>query len=364
MEKKKTKLAADQASPDKEKELALMNLEIFRDNWEKMDIPKSVFYEEVLDTPFTGKYILEPLYKGVGQTLGNSLRRILVSSLVGAAVTAVKIEGVTHEYQAIKSIREDALHIILNLKGLHIKPLVSGPFEGKIQLKGPRVVRASDIDFGGKAIAQNPDLVICNIEQEIDFQATFYVDVARGYVSAEENFSNNLPIGTIFLDSNHSPILRVKYEVENTRVRQKTDYERLIFELQTNGSITPQEAVWYACKILKEYYQAFILFEVDAPKEMVQEEIKTPQPANPHLYRNINELELSIRSINCLQNARIETIGQLVQKTETEMLKTKNFGKKSLQEIKNVLASMGLTLGMTLPNFDPSRKKTDQVQEG
>ncbi|MBL0690822.1 MAG: DNA-directed RNA polymerase subunit alpha [SAR324 cluster bacterium] len=337
-----------QVEAAKEAGVNLMNLDIFKDNWEKMDIPETVSCK---DTENKGLFVLEPLYKGYGQTIGHSLRRILMSSLVGAAVTAVKIEGVSHEFQTIKYVREDVLQIILNLKDLYIKPLTKGSFDVNIKVKGPKTVTAGDIITDQKVEIINPDHVICHIEHDIDFEMTLFIKIARGYNTAEENFREDLPVGAIYLDSNHSPIVMADYMIENTRVRQKTDYEKLTFNLTTNGCVTPKEALGYACKIITDYYKAFINFDNFLPAPEDKEE--SPQPAitsNPHLIKNINELELSIRSINCLQNAKIETIAQLVRKTETEMLKTKNFGRKSLQEIKNILASMGLTLGMALPD--------------
>ncbi len=322
-------------------------LEIFSDNWQKMDIPDHVNFTNFDSDKSKARFVLEPLYKGYGMTIGNSLRRVLMSSLIGAAVYAVKIEGVTNEYQPIKNVREDVLQIILNLKELRIKPFVKGPFEAQIKVQGPRVVKASDIETGAKFEVGNPDLIICHVEQDVELDIKLFIKFNRGYVSSEENFQHDLPIGTIYLDSNHSPIKKIQYNVENTRVRQKTDYERLLFDIETNGSITPKDAVAYGCKILRDYFEAFITFESSNLKSAVTKETDVYEP-NPHFEKSINELELSIRSINCLQNAKIETIGQLVQKTEAEMLKTKNFGKKSLQEIKNILAGMGLGLGMNL----------------
>lgn len=335
------------ANTIEEKDSEVAKLEIYHENWDNMDIPNNVIFEENKNFSHTGRFILEPLYKGYGQTIGNSLRRVLLSSLIGAAVSAVKIEGVEHEYQSIKSIREDVLQIILNLKELCIKPIAKGPYEAKISVKGPKIVTAKDIETGSKFEIINPEQIICHIEQNITFEITLFIKIARGYVSSEENFQQDLPISTIFLDSNHSPVMGAKFAVENTRVRQKTDYEKLIFDLETNGAISPKDAVGYACKILKDYFTSFITFDVNLikPKQL---KINKESDLNPHLLKSINELELSIRSINCLQNAKIETIGQLVKKTEAEMLKTKNFGKKSLLEIKNILASMGLTLGMNI----------------
>ena len=345
------------ATADNHPETDLMNLEIFRENWDKMDIPKG-FEFLPSDNISKGSFVLEPLYKGYGQTIGNSLRRVLLSSLVGTAVTAVKIEGVEHEFQAINGVREDVLQIILNLKGLKLKPLVNGPYEASIKVKGPKTVTGADIITKEKLEIINPDHLICHIDQEVELEMTLFIRVARGYRTSEENFREDLPVGTIYLDSNHSPILAVDYQIESTRVRQKTDYERLIFNISTNGTISPRDTLAYAAKILTNYYSIFINFEdrLPEPEKKIAPQVNT----SPHLKKNISELELSIRSINCLQNAKIETISQLVQKTEAEMLKTKNFGKKSMQEIKNILASMGLTLGMTISEIDLSNSQESE----
>lgn len=311
-----------------------------------------------------GKFIFEPLHKGFGITIGHSMRRVLLSSLRGSAVYGVKIEGVSHEFETIKGIREDVLEIILNLKGLEIRQFEEETLALELVAAGPKTVTGADISTFGKVEIMNPDHVICSLDQDATIEMNLFVKMNRGFVSAEENSDSDLPLGTIFLDSNHSPVKRVQYEITNTRVGQQTDYERLVFQLWTNGGVRPDDAMGYAAKILKEYLNPFINFDEDTIKPAEEEEIEGEEKVyeNPHLYRSVNELELSVRSINCLQNAKIETIGDLVQKTEAEMLKTKNFGRKSLQEIKTVLASMGLTLGMKLENFD-SRPKAEQTQK-
>ncbi len=305
-----------------------------------------------------GKFIFEPLHKGFGITIGHAMRRVLLSSLRGCAVYGVKIEGVSHEFETIKGIREDVLEIILNLKGLELRQFEEEELALELVAAGPKVVTGADISTFGKVEVMNPEHVICTLDQDATLEMNLFVKMNRGFVSAEENSDSDLPIGTIFLDSNHSPVKRVQYEITNTRVGQQTDYERLVFQLWTNGGVRPDDAMGYAAKILKEYLTPFINFDEDSIKPIEEDEGEGEEKVyeNPHLYRSVNELELSVRSINCLQNAKIETIGDLVQKTEAEMLKTKNFGRKSLQEIKTVLASMGLTLGMKLENFD-SRPK-------
>ena len=306
-----------------------------------------------------GKFTFEPLHKGFGITVGHAMRRVLLSSLRGSAVYGVKIEGVSHEFETIKGIREDVLQIILNLKGLEIRQFEEEEIVLELVVAGPKTVTGADISTFGKAEIMNPEYVICELDQEATLEMNLFVRLSNGFISAEENSSNDLPIGTIFLDSKHSPVKKVQYEISNTRVGQKTDYESLSMQLWTNGGVKPDDAMGYAAKILKEYFSPFINFDEDAIKPIEEEEIEGEEKTyeNPHLYRSVNELELSVRSINCLQNAKIETIGDLVQKTEAEMLKTKNFGRKSLQEIKTVLASMGLTLGMKLENFE-SRPKS------
>ena len=307
-----------------------------------------------------GKFIFEPLHKGFGITVGHSMRRVLLSSLRGSAVYGVKIEGVSHEFETIKGIREDVLEIILNLKGLEIRQFEEEDLVLELIAAGPKKVTGADISTFGKVEIMNPDHVICTLDQDATLEMNLFVRMSRGFVSAEENSDNDLPIGTIFLDSNHSPVKRVQYEITNTRVGQQTDFECLEFQLWTNGGVKPEDAMGYAAKILKEYLSPFINFDEGSIKPIEDVEVIGEEKVyeNPHLYRSVNELELSVRSINCLQNAKIETIGDLVQKTEAEMLKTKNFGRKSLQEIKTVLASMGLTLGMKLENFD-NRPKSD-----
>jgi DNA-directed RNA polymerase subunit alpha len=309
-----------------------------------------------------GKFIFEPLHKGFGMTIGHAMRRVLLSSLRGSAVYGVKIEGVSHEFETIKGIREDVLEIILNLKGLEIRQFEEEELALELVAAGPKVVTGADISTFGKVEVMNPDHVICTLDQDATLEMNLFVRMNRGFVSAEENSDEDLPIGTIFLDSNHSPVKRVQYEITNTRVGQQTDYERLVFQLWTNGGVRPDDAMGYAAKILKEYLTPFINFDEESIKPIEEDESEGEEKIyeNPHLYRSVNELELSVRSINCLQNAKIETIGDLVQKTEAEMLKTKNFGRKSLQEIKTVLASMGLTLGMKLENFD-SRPKSESA---
>ena len=335
---------------------------VIRKNWEGLEVPETLHVEIESFNDHYGKFILEPLHKGFGITIGHALRRTLMSSLCGSAVYGVKIEGVSHEFETIKGVREDVTQIILNLKELEIEQFEDKTIALELIAVGPKVLTAGDISTLGKVNIMNPDHVICALDQNATIEMTLFLKINRGFVAAEENYDGDMPIGTIFLDSNHSPVKRVKYEISNTRVGQRTDYDKLTFQLWTNGGVKPEDAMAYGAKIVKRYLTFFVNFDEEAVKpveEKLEEEEKSYE--NPHLYRSVNELELSVRSINCLQNAKIETIGDLVQKTEAEMLKTKNFGRKSLQEIKTVLASMGLTLGMKLDNFDTSKEEKSKV---
>ena len=310
---------------------------------------------------FYGKFIpLEPLHKGFGVTIGHSLRRVLLSSLVSTAVYAVKIEGVSHEYESIRGVREDVLQIILNIKEVVFKANVSEDIILKLEAKGAQQVTAKQIQNQGLVSIINEDKVLCSLEQDANIEITLYLKMNRGLVSSEENFTEDMPIGTIFLDSNHSPIQKIYYEVQDTLVGKKTDQDRLTFELWTNGSIEPINAISYASKILIDYYRVFINFDekkvvAKEPKQLVA--VKTE---NDHLKRSINELELSVRAVHCLEAIGIKTIKDLAEKTELEMLKLQNFGKKSLEEIKKILASMGLNFGS---KFDDESKKIEDIVE-
>ena len=337
-------------------------------NWEALQRPQRVEVEEESRTAAYGKFTIEPMEKGFGITIGHALRRVLLSSLQGTAVVAVKIEGVSHEFESISGIQEDVLQMILNLKALQFKELEQEVHELELIGAGPAVLKGSDIVTGGKVEVLNPDQVIATLDEGAQLEMRLFVTGNKGYVTAEENSNAlDLPQDVIYLDSVHTPIKRINYEVQNVRVGQQTDYDKLIFEIWTNGSLEPADALAYGGKILKDYMNIFINFddevevvEVEAPQ--IEEEGDSNQDA---LYKSVSEMELSVRSINCLQNAKIETIGELVQKTENEMLKTKNFGRKSLNEIKQILESMGLSLGMKLEGFDPSKikAKAAPVQE-
>jgi len=324
----------------------------FAKNWMSIAKPKKLQFEsENLKSDYA-KFSLDPLEPGFGTTIGHSLRRVLLSSIRGSAVFAVQIDGVTHEFSNIPGIVEDMVQVILNIKELQVEQFVDEVVELELIGEGPCVIKAGDISTFEKAEILNPDLVLATLQKGATVSMTMYSRFNKGYVTSEENQQEDLPVGTIYLDSNHSPVSRINYDVVNSRVDQKTDYDRLNFELWTNGSVKPTDCLAYAAKIIKEHMDVFINFDESSIKDEPEEEIEE-EPLNENLYRSVSELELSVRSINCLQNAKIETIGDLVQKSEQAMLKTKNFGRKSLNEIKVILTEMGLSLGAELENFDP-----------
>ena len=324
----------------------------FAKNWMSIAKPKKLQFEsENLKSDYA-KFSLDPLEPGFGTTIGHSLRRVLLSSIRGSAVFAVQIDGVTHEFSNIPGIVEDMVQVILNVKELQTEQFVDEVVELELIGEGPCVIKAGDISTFEKAEILNPDLVLATLQNGATVSMTMYSRFNKGYVTSEENQQEDLPVGTIYLDSNHSPVSRINYDVVNSRVDQKTDYDRLNFELWTNGSVKPTDCLSYAAKIIKEHMDVFINFDESSIKDEPEEEIEE-EPLNENLYRSVSELELSVRSINCLQNAKIETIGDLVQKSEQAMLKTKNFGRKSLNEIKVILTEMGLSLGTEVENFDP-----------
>ena len=324
----------------------------FAKNWMSIAKPKKLQFESQNLKSDYAKFSLDPLEPGFGTTIGHSLRRVLLSSIRGSAVFAVQIDGVTHEFSNIPGIVEDMVQVILNIKELQVEQFVDEVVELELIGEGPCVIKAGDISTFEKAEILNPDLVLATLQKGATVSMTMYSRFNKGYVTSEENQQEDLPVGTIYLDSNHSPVSRINYDVVNSRVDQKTDYDRLNFELWTNGSVKPTDCLAYAAKIIKEHMDVFINFDESSIKDEPEEEIEE-EPLNENLYRSVSELELSVRSINCLQNAKIETIGDLVQKSEQAMLKTKNFGRKSLNEIKVILTEMGLSLGTELENFDP-----------
>jgi DNA-directed RNA polymerase subunit alpha len=318
-------------------------------NWRDLIRPKSVPVEQDSLSEQYGKFVCEPLERGFGTTLGNALRRVLLSSLQGAAITAVKIDGAVHEFTSVPDIVEDVTDIILNLKEVVIKAHSARTHTLRISKEGPGEVRARDIQGSDQIEILNPDHVICNISRGGKFNAELTVNVGRGYVPSERNKTANMSIGAIPIDALFSPIRRVNYNVTNARVGQITDYDKLTLEVWTNGAVRPQDAVAYAAKILKDQLSIFINFQEEEEPDAAQS--SEDEPLNENLFRSVDELELSVRSANCLQNANIHLIGELVQRTESEMLKTKNFGRKSLKEIKELLSDMGLSLGMRIDNW-------------
>jgi len=323
-------------------------------NWRDLIRPKKLQVEAELSTNTYGKFSAEPFERGFGTTLGNSLRRVILSSLQGAAITSVKIKGVLHEFSAIPGVTEDVTDIILNLKGVRFKMHGQEPRTIRIIHKGEGVVRAGDIVTDPNVEVLNPDHHIATCSKDANLEMDMVVKMGKGYVPADRNRDEKAPVGTIPIDSIFSPIIKVNFIVTNARVGQITDYDRLILEVWTDGSVKPEDAVAYAAKILKEQLTIFINFDEETePSEEIEVE-EEREKLNENLYRSVEELELSVRSANCLKNAGIKLIGELVSRSEAEMLKTQNFGRKSLNEIKDILADMGLTLGMKLDGFpDP-----------
>ncbi|WP_454064743.1 DNA-directed RNA polymerase subunit alpha [Candidatus Nitrospira salsa] len=309
-------------------------------------LPMRLELEKETASPTYGRFTAEPFERGFGTTVGNSLRRVLLSSLPGSAVTSVKIEGVFHEFSTIPGVTEDVTVIILNVKALRVNLLSERAKAIRLKKTGPGEVRASDIIEDPDVMILNPDLHIATLDKDSTLDMELIVKPGRGYVPAERNKEEGLPIGVIPVDSIFSPIKRVNFHVESARVGRVTDYDKLNLEIWTDGSVTPQDSVANAALILREHLDICIPNEegVDAKREVDSDE--SSEEVNVNLFKSVNELELSVRAANCLKNANIKTIADLVQKTENEMLKTKNFGKKSLNEIKEVLAEMGLELGI------------------
>ena len=328
-------------------------------NWRDLIKPEKI---QVTSKDTYGKFVCEPLERGFGITIGNSLRRIILSSLYGAAITTVRIEGVLHEYSAIPGVFEDVSEIILNLKEVRFRVSDSSPKTVRIEASGEGEVTAGDIICSeGRCEVLNPEHHIATLSEKTKLNMTMTVNVGKGYSLAEANKDEEAPIGTIPIDAVFSPIKRVNYVLGTARVGQRTDYDKLTLEVWTDGSIRPEEAVAYGAKILKEQMNIFINFDEEAEPELEKSAEKHEKPQyNENLYRNVEELELSVRSANCLKNANINKIYQLVSKTEAEMLKTKNFGRKSLNEIKEVLSEMGLSLGMKLDGFDPPEEEEEE----
>ncbi|MBU8848717.1 MAG: DNA-directed RNA polymerase subunit alpha [Desulfobacterales bacterium] len=331
-------------------------------NWREMIKPEKL---DVTTTSTYGKFVCEPLERGYGITIGNSLRRIILSSIYGPAIVSVKFEDALHEYSVISDVREDVSEIILNLKELKLKVEDTEDKILTLSAKGECEVTGADIvSPDGKVEILNPEQHIATLAKKGVLNMTLVAKTGKGYALSSVNKDEDSPIGTIPVDSVFSPIKRVKYVVGTTRVGHKTDYDKLTLEVWTDGSVTPDNAIAYAAKILKEQMNPFINFDEDMEPDYVDENSNDADfGLNENIYRPVDELELSVRSSNCLKNARIHTIYQLVQKTDSEMLKTKNFGRKSLNEIKEVLASMDLSLGMDLEGFEPPEDENNQEGE-
>ncbi|MEW6570796.1 MAG: DNA-directed RNA polymerase subunit alpha [Nitrospirota bacterium] len=329
-------------------------------------LPDTIKFDEETLSGTYGKLVAEPLERGFGTTLGNALRRVLLSSLVGAAVTAVRIPGALHEFSTLKGVKEDVVDIILNIKKIRFKLYSNGKKLATIKVKGPKNVTADDIQADASFEVLNPEQDIVTLDKDASFEAEMYIKRGKGYALAELNKEEDLPVDMIAIDSVFTPVRKVNFVVEKARVGRATDYDRLIMEIWTDGSITPEKAVSQAASILIEHLDLFIF---DEAEEEEQKEMSAAEPThaghlvgedpvfNSNLLKSVDELELSVRSYNCLKNANIKTIAELVQKTEQEMLRTKNFGRKSLNEIKEILHGMGLRLGMRV-DLDALNKET------
>jgi len=331
---------------------------MFEKNWQELIKPAKIEIEKKEGSYV--KFSAEPFERGYGITIGNSLRRILLSSIVGSAITSVWIDGVDHEFSTIRGVKEDVIEIILNLKKVILKTGDDKPKTLKIDVTGKKEVKAGDIVSDKNIEVVNPDHHIATLSDDSRLYMTMKARVGRGYVPAELNYDENEPIGTIPIDAIFSPIRKVSYNVTPSRVGFRTDYDKLTMEIWTNGSVEPLDALSFTAKIIKEQMRIFINFEDFEENENVEEKYIDKQDFNENLYRSVDELELSVRSANCLKNADIKYIGELVQKTEQEILTTKNFGRKSLNEIKDILSCMGLKLGIKLDTF-PSRDDLDRM---
>ncbi len=325
-------------------------------NWQDLIKPAKLNVSSDRDPKRFGKVVAEPLERGFGLTLGNALRRILLSSLQGAAVTSVHIDGVLHEFSSIPGVREDVTDIVLNIKEIALRIHSEGAKRMVLKKEGPGVALARDIEAGPDVEILNPNHVICTIDEGASVRMEFSAALGKGYVEAQRNRPDDAPIGLIPVDSIFSPVRKVSYRVDHTREGQILDYDKLTMEIETNGSLVPEDAVALAARILQDQLSIFVNFE--EPSKEVREERAPELEFNAALLKKVDELELSVRSANCLKNDNIVYIGDLIQKTEAEMLRTPNFGRKSLNEIKEVLAGMGLHLGMEVPNWPP-----DNIEE-
>ncbi|MEW6594717.1 MAG: DNA-directed RNA polymerase subunit alpha [Thermodesulfobacteriota bacterium] len=336
----------------------------FYRNWHELIVPDRLEVDQDTHTERYGKFVCQPLEHGFATTIGNSLRRILLSSIQGAAITSVKIDGALHELSTLPGIKEDVTEIILNLKEVRLRLNSPHPQRVRIEKKARGVVTAADIQGGGKVEVMNPDKHICTITGDGKFIAELEVRWGKGYSPAEKHLPEEQIIGVIPIDAIFTPIVNVKVVTSQARVGQQTDYDKLTLEITTDGSVKPEDALAYAAKILKEQMQVFINFDEASVEPAYADEGRDERPRlNDNLYRSVEDLELSVRSANCLRNAEIRYIGELVQKSEAEMLKTKNFGRKSLNEIKQLLSEMDLSLGMKIDGWEPPQANAKQIEE-
>ncbi len=324
---------------------------VLQRNWQELIKPAALDIQSAADPKRKATVVANPLERGFGLTLGNALRRVLLSSLQGAAVTSIQIEGVLHEFSSIPGCREDVTDVVLNIKSLGLRMHSEGPRKIRLHAEGPGPVTARKITTGPDIEVMDPDLIICTLDDGARLTMEMTVNLGKGYVPASQNRPEDAPIGLIPVDALYSPVRKVSYKVDNSRVGQVTDYDKLSLTVETNGAVTPEDAVALAARILQDQLRLFVNFE--EPHHERREELTEEVPFNKNLLRKVDELELSVRSANCLKNDNIVYIGDLVQKTESEMLRTPNFGRKSLNEIKEVLAQMGLHLGMEIPNWPP-----------
>jgi DNA-directed RNA polymerase subunit alpha len=324
---------------------------VIQKNWQELIKPQKLEVSAGDDPKSQATAVAEPLERGFGVTLGNALRRVLLSSLQGAAVTSVHIDGVLHEFSSIPGVREDVTDIVLNIKEIAIKMQAEGPKRMVLKKQGPGQVLAGDIQTISDIQILNPDLVLCTLDEGAEIRMEFTVNTGKGYVAADRNRPEDAPIGLIPVDSLYSPVKKVAFKVENTREGQILDYDKLTMSVETNGAITPEDALAFAARIIQDQLEVFVNFE--EPKKEAEAPSIPELAFNPALLKKVDELELSVRSANCLKNDNIVYIGDLIQKTEAEMLRTPNFGRKSLNEIKEVLAQMGLHLGMEVPGWPP-----------
>ena len=326
-------------------------MNVLQKNWQDLIKPLKLEIQTSRGRSRIATIVAEPLERGFGMTLGNALRRVLLSSLQGAAIKTVQIDGVLHEFSSVPGVREDVTNIILNIKEIALRIHSEGMKRMVLKKEGASPVVAGDIEASSEVEVLNPDHVICHLDQGATIRMEFTADIGKGYVASDRNHPEDVPIGLIPVDSLYSPVKKVSYKVENTREGQILDYDKLTMVVETDGSVRPEDAIALAARILQDQLTVFINFE--EPKKTLEEQGHPELAFNAALLKKVDELELSVRSANCLKNDNIVYIGDLIQKTEAEMLRTPNFGRKSLNEIKEVLATMGLDLGMEVPNWPP-----------